>query len=131
MQLALAIALTACTTSVPVHWDVHKQAAPRITIPDPEFDSGDASAGRRAFIAVGCIECHRVAEDPELPTAVTSANEALLQNLTRYAPNQLAQRITSANTGGRAMKLSSQPLTTKQLVDIVKYLRSPRNGLKS
>jgi mono/diheme cytochrome c family protein len=128
--LTLVMAMTCCSTPVPVHWDVHKQSAPAITIPDPEFASGDAEAGRRAFVDHGCIDCHRVSGDPDLPVGKAIAEPLALRGLKQYAPNQLAQRITSANAGGtqgtadHTMKASAEPLTTKELVDIVTYLRA-------
>lgn len=129
--LPLVVALTYCSTPVPVHFGVHRHSVPEVAIPDPAFAGGDPAAGRRAFIALDCIGCHRVAEDAELPTGRRATAGPLLRGLSRYAPNQLAQRITSHNAGskeglsGPTMKDHAQPMTERQLVDIVAYLRNP------
>jgi mono/diheme cytochrome c family protein len=131
LLLPLVVALTYCSTPVPVHFGVHRQSAPAVTIPDPAFDDGDPVAGRRAFIALGCIDCHRVAKDAELPTGRRAEAGPLLRGLSRYAPNQLARLITSRNAGSeegpsdRMMKDYAQSITARQLVDIVAYLRNP------
>ncbi|HEX9160216.1 MAG TPA: c-type cytochrome [Thermoanaerobaculia bacterium] len=104
-------------------------AAPVVAMSNPSFAQGDVLAGRRAFIAAQCIDCHRVAEDPSLPLGRRAIAGPVLQNLKRYSSQELAQRITSRDTGAseelfsRTMKDYAQPLTARQLVDIVAYLR--------
>jgi len=103
-----------------------------IAISNPELAEGDRLAGRRAFIAAQCIDCHRVAEDPALPLGRRSVAGPWLEQLDRYSPAELAKRITSRSTGAdeelfdRTMKNYAQPITARQLVDIIAYLRNPK-----
>jgi len=126
------LALTACTTPVPVHFGVHHASAPVVAVSNPSFADGDPIAGRRAFIAMQCIDCHRVAEDPELPLGRRAIAGPLLSGLGTRTPGEVANRITSSKTGAdqelfeRTMKDYAQPLTARQLVDIVAYLRNPK-----
>ena len=126
------LALTACTTPVPVHFGVHHASAPVVAVSNPSFAEGDPAAGRRAFIAMQCIDCHRVAEDPELPLGRRAIAGPLLSGLGTRTPGEVANRITSSKTGAdqelfeRTMKDYAQPLTARQLVDIVAYLRNPK-----
>src|SRR5579884_1042809 len=120
----------ACTTPVPIRFGAHRSPAPVVAFSNPRFDDGDAVAGRRAFIAMQCIDCHRVAEDPELPLGHRAIAGPLLSGLNRYTPVEVANRITSSKAGTdqelfeRTMKDYAQPMTARQLVDIVAYLRN-------
>lgn len=122
----------ACSTPIAVRFGTHQAAAPIVAISNPSLAGGNALAGRRAFIAMQCIDCHRVAEDPELPLGRRAVAGPLLSDLKRYAPKDLATRITSRSTGAsqelfdRTMKDYAQPLTARQLADIVAYLRNPK-----
>ncbi|HUJ13037.1 MAG TPA: cytochrome c [Thermoanaerobaculia bacterium] len=131
-SILLLFAFTACTTPVPVHFGVHHASAPIVAVSNPSFADGDPIAGRRAFIAMQCIDCHRVAEDPELPLGRRAIAGPLLSGLGNRTPGEVANRITSSKTGAdqelfeRTMKDYAQPLTARQLVDIVAYLRNPK-----
>jgi mono/diheme cytochrome c family protein len=127
----LALAFTFCSTPVPIRFGTHQASAPVVAISNPMLMQGDAAAGRRAFIEMQCIDCHRVAEDPQLPQGPRAIAGPVLANLNRYSAHQLAERITSRTTGSseelfnRTMKDYTQPMTARQLVDIVAYLRNP------
>lgn len=103
-----------------------------IALNNPTFADGDPLEGRKTFIAVQCIDCHRVEEDPALPRGRRAVAGPLLGNLNRYTPPELASRIVSRDTGAdealfdRTMKDYAQPMTARQLVDIVAYLRNPK-----
>ena len=128
----LLLVLTACATPVPIHIGGHGHRAPVVAVNNPDFADGDPIAGRRAFIDMQCIDCHRVAEDPRLPRGTRAVAGPLLGHLNRYTPKRLAQRITSSSTGtgetlyDRSMKDYAQPITARKLVDVVAYLRNPR-----
>ena len=115
-----------------VRFGAHSVATPVIAISNPTYSDGDPIAGRRTFIAVQCVDCHRVAEDPALPRGRRAVAGPLLGNLNRYAPPELANRIVGRETGAdqelfsRTMKDYAQPMTARQLVDIVAYLRNPK-----
>ncbi|HLJ73881.1 MAG TPA: c-type cytochrome [Thermoanaerobaculia bacterium] len=128
----LALFGTGCSTPVPIRFGAHHSPAPVVAFSNPRFDDGDAIAGRRAFIAMRCIDCHRVAGDTELPLGRRAIAGPLLSGLDRRTPVEVANRITSSKTGSdqelfdRTMKDYAQPMTARQLVDIVAYLRNPR-----
>jgi mono/diheme cytochrome c family protein len=106
--------------------------APISTINNPSLSDGNTIAGRRAFIAVQCIDCHRVAEDPGLPRGARAIAGPVLENLARATPQELADHIRDSRTGSdqalfdKQMKDYAQMMTARQLVDIVAYLRQPR-----
>ena len=130
--LLLLVLAIACSTPVEVHFGTHRVGAPVVAISNPSFADGDPIAGRRAFIALQCIDCHRVAEDAELPRGQRAIAGPLLSDMQRYAPPEVAKRIVSRKTGAdeelfdRTMKDYAQPMTARQLVDVVAYLRNPR-----
>ena len=129
---ASIVLAAACSSPIAVRFGAHQAAAPIVAISNPSFADGDALAGRRAFIAMQCIDCHRVAEDPELPRGRRAVAGPLLSGLHSRTSSEVAQRITSRSTGAdqelfeRTMKDYAQPLTARQLVDIVAYLRNPK-----
>ena len=129
--MSLLIVLS-CSSGLPIRFGVHGTHAPVVAISNPGLGDGDPVAGRRAFIAVQCIDCHRVAGDPQLPLGRRAIAGPVLSSLDRYTPKDLADRITSRSTGideellERTMKDYAQPMTARQLVDIVAYLRNPR-----
>lgn len=132
LVLFLLLVLAYCSTSVPIHFGPHRGAASVFAISNPDLEEGDALAGRRAFIALQCIDCHRVEEDPALPRGRRAIAGPLLSGLNRYSSRDVANRITSSKTGtdqelfDRTMKDYAQPMTARQLVDIVAYLRNPK-----
>ncbi|HSP17167.1 MAG TPA: c-type cytochrome [Thermoanaerobaculia bacterium] len=128
------LAFTYCSTPIPVRFGAHQSTAPVIAISNPTFMEGNAIAGRRAFIDAQCIDCHRVGEDPRLPAGPRSIAGPLLEGMDRYEARELARRITSREAGSseelfnRTMKDYAQPITARQLVDIVAYLRNPKRA---
>lgn len=99
---------------------------------NPDFADGDQLAGRRAFIALQCTDCHRVAEDPDLPMGARAIAGPILSGLGQHSAREVARRITSRSTGAseelfdRTMKDYTQPITARNLVDLVAYLRNPK-----
>jgi len=132
LLLAAVLFSIACASGVPIRFGTHRVNAPLVTISNPTFADGDPAAGRRAFVEMQCIDCHRVAEDPKLERGRRAIAGPLLHDLNRYTPKELANRIVSRTTGAaqdlldKTMKDYTQPLTAQQLVDIVAYLRNPR-----
>ena len=133
--IPLLLLVTACTTPVTIRFgqhQVHQVNAPLSAINNPSFSDGDAVAGRKAFIAARCIDCHRVAEDPSLPQGARAIAGPVLENLYLATPQDIADRIRSRKTGSdqplfdKTMSDYAQPLTARQLVDIVAYLYQPR-----
>lgn len=130
--IASSLLVAACATPVPVRFGAHARPAPAVAFSNPSFSDGDPLAGRRAFIDHGCIDCHRVAEDPELPRGARAIAGPVLSNLGRSPAQEVARKITSRETGAdedlldRTMKDYAQPITARNLVDIVAYLRSPK-----
>lgn len=127
----LILLLVACSTAVPIRFGAHARSAPVIAFSNPDFADGDPLSGRRAFIALQCIDCHRVAEDPDLPRGARAVAGPLLSGMNRYAPKEVAGKITSRSTGAgeelfdRTMKDYARPVTARNLVDLVAYLRNP------
>ena len=130
--LPLLLAVAACSTPVPIRFGAHARPAPVVALSNPDFPDGEPLAGRRTFIALRCIDCHRVAEDPELPRGARAVAGPMLSGLARYTPKEVARRITSRATGAdeplldRTMKDYTEPITARNLVDLVAYLRSPK-----
>ena len=130
--LLLLLLVTACSVPVGVRFGAHQIGAPVSMVNNPSLSDGDPIAGRRAFIAVQCIDCHRVAEDPALPRGARAIAGPVLENLARATPQELADRIRNRKTGGdealfdKKMSSYAQTMTARQLVDIIAYLRQPR-----
>jgi mono/diheme cytochrome c family protein len=127
--------IAACSSPVPIRFTPHSPVAPYIGFSNPSLDEGDPVAGRKAFISLHCIECHRVAEDPLLPRGRRAVAGPMLQDLKRYNARELSNRIVSRSTGGgeslydQEMSNFVQPMTARQLVDVVGYLRDPRGAV--
>jgi mono/diheme cytochrome c family protein len=127
----LLILFLACSGTT-VRVGAHQAHAPAVVINNPSLWQGDAIAGRRVFLDRSCNECHRVAEDPELPAGTRSIAGPLLSHLDRYQPSELADRIVNRKTGesqelfDKTMRDFAQPMNARQLVDVVAYLRHPR-----
>lgn len=130
--LLLPLAIACSTMPIPIRFGAHQHRAPVVTFSNPDFADGDPMAGRHLFIDKQCIDCHRVAEDADLPRGARAIAGPLLSDLHRYAPKDLAVRITSRTTGeheelfDKTMKDYAQPLTAHNLVDLVAYLRNPK-----
>ncbi|HSP33651.1 MAG TPA: c-type cytochrome [Thermoanaerobaculia bacterium] len=128
--LLSVLVLLACSTPIPIRFATHQAAAPVVVISNPYLMEGNAAAGRQAFIDLQCVDCHRVAADPSLPMGRRSIAGPVLEHLERYSAHDLAGRITSRDTGAsqelfeKTMKDYTQPITARQLVDIVAYLRA-------
>ena len=131
-SVLMLLLLAACSTPVPVRFGAHAATAPIVAVSHPGFADGDPVAGRRAFIALQCIDCHRVAGDRKLPLGRRAVAGPLLSGLDSRAPNEVADRITSRSTGAgeelfdRTMKDYTEPITARTLADVVAYLRQFR-----
>ena len=132
--VVVAVIAFGCTIAGPVRLKVgsHAVGTPVYATLNPSLVEGDPVAGRRAFIDLKCIDCHRVAEDPHLPKSGRADSGPMLSGLHRYKPMQIVEMIRSTKTGkdedylGRYMKDYAERMTTRQLVDVVAYLRNPR-----
>ena len=124
--LPILLILAACSTPVQIRFGAHQSHAPVVAISNPSFGDGDPIAGRRTFIEMQCVDCHRVAEDPALPLGRRTIAGPVLSDLKRYPPHELANRIVSPVD--REMKDYAQPMNARQLVDVVAYLRNPAAG---
>lgn len=128
----LLLLLTACAAPVSVRFGPHQIGAPVSMLNNPSLWDGDPVAGRAAFIAGRCVDCHRVAEDPTLPRGARAIAGPLLENIARATPREVADRIRNRSTGrgetlfDKEMSDYAQTITARQLVDIVAYLRQPR-----
>lgn len=95
---------------------------------------GDPEAGRKAFVALGCISCHRVEGEKGSPV---SANPG--PTLGRYQGQQGAARLglsifapsheISATVREREDELSPMPdftrvMTVRQFLDLIAFLQS-------
>ena len=124
--------LIGCDNPIRVKFGTRTAGVPVYAMNNPSFIDGDPIAGRRAFIDLKCIDCHRVAEDPKLPRGPAAAAGPILGNLGRYSASEVGKRIVSTATGkdqpylGRTMKDYTTSMTARQLVDVVAYLRHPR-----
>lgn len=131
--IVASLVLAACSSPAGVRFGAHRIASPVIAISNPEFADGDAAAGRRAFVEMQCVDCHRVSRDLSLPAGRRSIAGPILSGLGAVPASAVAMTITSRNTGaseelfGRTMKDYAQPMTARQLVDVVAYLRTPRS----
>lgn len=126
------LVILACDNPIRVKVGTHTAGVPVYAMSNPSFIDGDPTAGRRAFIDLRCIDCHRVAEDPHLPRGPSAAAGPVLGGLHRYAAAEVGKRIVSTSTGkdkeymGRTMRDYTTSITARQLVDVVAYLRNPR-----
>jgi hypothetical protein len=99
---------------------------------NPTLEDGDKELGRRVFIQYGCVDCHRVAEDPKLPLGKRAIAQPPLEHLGRVSAYDLKNRILDRNTGkgvtlnNREMGEYVERLSARALVDVIAYLRDPR-----
>jgi hypothetical protein len=147
-------ALAACTSETVEPPDISGEATAQPAAasagPGPEYDlvqltlpSGDAAAGREAFIALRCTGCHRVTDEPDLPPPVSeSTGPDLGPDL---APQPLGILATSIVAPSHAMSIRTSPdtrervdgvlspmgdysgaMTVRQLLDVLAYLDDVR-----
>src|SRR4051812_21546935 len=124
-RAAIAVSLLAIAcNSFRLGFGTRDVKVPLYVTPNPSLIEGDATAGRRAFIDLKCIDCHRVAEDPHLPMGLSALAGPMLSKMNRYSGNDLAILIRATKTGagkefaGKTMKDYTEPMTTRQLVDV-------------
>ena len=105
---------------------------------------GEVEAGRKAFLALRCTTCHRVAGEPKFPAPVTDSQGPELNRTLRQRPaSDVAEAIivpshsmsvrTSAAIKKRLQGMPdilspmgdySRVMTVRQLTDLIAYLRS-------
>ncbi len=115
---------------------------------------GDPAAGRDAFVAVGCVQCHTIVGDtlpePEIPRTLNVQLGGDARKVKTYAqlvtsiiyPSHSIKDKNAANyqdeTGKSLMPDLTSDMTVRQLVDITQYLQPhykvvipeyPRNGI--
>src|ERR1700682_3629236 len=101
---------------------------------NPSLSEGDRVAGRRAFLDPLCTDCQRAVGDPHLPLGPRAVAEPPLAELDRYTPQALYNHIIDRTTGkgvtlyNRERGEYVERLSARQLVDIVAYLRDPRQA---
>lgn len=99
-----------------------------------DLNAGDPARGRRAFIALRCNACHRVAGDETLPKVEGGWDGPALQNLGAEPPEAVGWKIVTRTRLGpesifeSEMVDSASAMTEQQLVDLVAYLRHPARG---
>lgn len=134
--LMLPLVVGACGTQPRGTTDASGVEAPAAVLPV----SGDAAAGRQAFIDLKCTTCHSVlTEPPEFPAPVSDENGPPFDHdTTKLSPaylltaivapsHALSQRTSEATRLRLVGTLSpmgdySQVMTVRQLVDIHAYL---------
>jgi cytochrome c len=98
---------------------------------------GDPEAGKRAFVELSCVACHRVAGQPGLPEPVSGSQGPSLGPLQALqSPSQIATSIVSpshqivedlrvARDGDLSpMGDYTASMTVRQLVDLIAFVRS-------
>lgn len=97
---------------------------------------GDPNEGRRNFKVLGCVACHRVLGDPDLPKPDNKIMAPVLGGLNKeHSMDELAEAILSPShsfapgfgpTGESAspMPLHTANMTLKQFFDILAYLKT-------
>ena len=136
--LVLALALGSCAGG-----DTDAGAVLETRFDDPEalpivLPAGDPAAGRVAFLELGCNDCHRVVDDPDFQSQISSTAPALdpvalrAQGYGAVASSIIAPGHRSA-TGvelleGEAMPLVNERLTVAQWIDLVHYLVASADG---
>jgi hypothetical protein len=155
MIVLTVVALAGCTSETVAPPDTSREATVQPAAaaaggPGPEYDlvqltlpSGDAAAGRQAFIDLRCTGCHRVADEPDLPPPVSeSTGPDLGPDL---APQSLGILATSIVAPSHAMSIRTSPdtrervdgvlspmgdysgaMTVRQLLDVLAYLDDVR-----
>jgi hypothetical protein len=100
---------------------------------------GDAEAGRRAFVELGCHSCHRVMGEAFSREAPTGIGPDLTGMGSHHPPEYFAESILDPDAvlvdgpgylgpDGRSIMPSYPDLTLAQLADLVAYLRGLRAG---
>lgn len=148
------VALAACASETVDPPDTSREATVQPAAasggPGPEYDlvqltlpSGDAAAGRQAFIDLRCTGCHRVTDEPDLPPPVSESMgpdlgpDLVPQSLgilatSIVAPSHAMSIRTSSDTRERVdgvlspMGDYSGVMTVRQLLDVLAYLDDVR-----
>ena len=100
--------------------------------------AGDVQEGRSAFQALGCVECHSVAGEADLPAPVASVTLELggeLHKVRTYGQlvtsiidpshsisNRAPKEVRETNV--TTMKNFNDAMTVTQLIDLVSFLHS-------
>jgi mono/diheme cytochrome c family protein len=105
-------------------------------LPRPSYLAmGDASAGRRAYLALKCNTCHTVAGERIGAKAPRLPGPQIGKSLAMRSPEQIAESIaapqhTISKRRGRPQESSgsmgdyTHVMTVRQLMDLIAYFRS-------
>lgn len=99
---------------------------------------GDFLEGRKAFIDLKCMRCHRVLGDSSLPKPTAGPAPILGGLNAEHSTEELSQAMTApshsiapgfeANANGLSpMTDFSRQMTVRQLIDVVAYLKEAEN----
>lgn len=98
--------------------------------------TGDAAAGRRAYLTLKCDTCHTIAGEPIGGIRTRLAGPQLGKSVALQSPGQIADSIVAPRhtlskkggpwqeSHGSAMGDYARVMTVQQLMDLVAYLRS-------
>ncbi len=100
---------------------------------------GDAAAGRRTFLDLGCASCHRIAGEPSAEGASSDLGPELTGMGTHHPPAYFAEAILNPDAvlidapgyigaDGRSTMPTYPDLTIGELDDLVAYLASLKDG---
>jgi len=134
LLFALCAILTSGCAQSPVDTDYH---ATMLLLPE-----GEPDAGREAFVSLGCMACHAVAWDEDLPNAGAAVmGPELGLDVSKLGPGGLATSVVApshkvsekyrkmAQGEVSPMRDYTREMTIRQLADIVAYLQ--RQGLET
>jgi len=136
-MLLLASGAVLCLACTPGTVETQDYSATLLMLPD-----GQPEAGRAAFVSLGCMSCHTVAWDTDLPAPTSAApGPQLGLDVAKLGPGGLATSVVAPShriaekyrspTGGDVSRMTdySRVMTIRQLADIVAYLE--RQGLET
>ncbi len=103
-------------------------AAPRVPPPDVPQDAATVGRGRRSFVDLGCLRCHRVAGEGSPRSVLDRVGERLFPDEIRawiVADPSTAPRLPASAVRAKS---GYQGLPARELDDLVVYLSSLRAG---
>lgn len=128
---AAALVISACAKAPPATTGTGERSISTHSQKVLPLTSGDAAAGRKAFVALQCHACHRVAGDDTLPVVEDAWDGPVLHDLGTESEEEVAWKIvTRSGTGPESVFESpmvehASAMTERQLVDLIAYLRNP------
>jgi len=135
--LLVILVLVLCSACAQGTGETGNYTATMLLLPE-----GEPEPGRTAFISLGCVGCHTVAWDSDLPVATSdSRGPELGLDIAKLGPGGLATSIVAPShkvaedyrrddgADGSPMRDFNSTMTIRQLADIVAYLK--RQGLET